>query len=159
MLKLTVAVLSAALAGNAAAGWRDLRVDASSEAAFEDSVALFRAKLSPSREHAFSRALVDIWREGTAKASAEQREYTSSDYLRQLDGLTYAEVVKIPDATGHQAKQYRAEYYRARAGRPPPSMSSSLTYHDASAAYWTLFGGGGEGRPRGSPSLGGVPGQ
>ena len=43
MLKLTVAVLAVALAGTAsAAGWRSLRVDASSEAAFEQSLAVFK---------------------------------------------------------------------------------------------------------------------
>jgi len=39
MLKFTVAVLAAALAGTAsAAGWRDLRIDASSETSFDQSV-------------------------------------------------------------------------------------------------------------------------
>ena len=117
MLKLAVAVLAVALAGSASAeGWRSLRVDARDEAAFKESVALFQSKLSPSREHAFNRALQDIWAQGTEKASAEQREYTSSDYFGQLDGLTYDDVVRIPDPTGHKAKRYRAEYYYARAG-------------------------------------------
>ena len=117
MLKLTVAVLAVALAGSASAeGWRSLRIDASDEAAFKESVALFQSKLSPSREHAFNRALQDIWAQGTEKASADQSEYTSSDYFRQLDGLTYDEVVRILDPSGHKAKRYRAEYYYARAG-------------------------------------------
>ncbi len=117
MPKLTLAVLTVALAGSASAeGWRSLRIDASDEAAFKESVALFQSKLSPSREHAFNRALQDIWTRETEKAAADQNEYTSSDYFRQLDGLTYDEVVRIPDPTGHQAKRYRAEYYNARAG-------------------------------------------
>ena len=117
MLKLTLAVLAVVLAGAASAeSWRDLRIDASDEAAFKASVALFQSKLSPSREHAFNRALQDIWVQETEKASADQSEYTSSEYFRQLDGLTYDEVVRIPDPTGHKAKRYRAEYYYARAG-------------------------------------------
>jgi hypothetical protein len=117
MLKLAVVVLAVVLAGSAsAAGWRSLRVDASSEAAFKDSVALFQSKLSPSREHAFNRALGDIWTAGTEKAAAEQREYTSSDYFAQLDGLSYDDIVRVLDPTGHKGKQYRAEYYSARAG-------------------------------------------
>lgn len=117
MLKLTLAVLAVVLAGAASAeSWRDLRIDASDEAAFKESVALFQSKLSPSREHAFNRALQDIWTRETEKASTDQSEYTSSDYFRQLDGLTYDEVVRIPDPTGHKAKRYRAEYYYARAG-------------------------------------------
>ena len=50
MLKLTVAMLALALAGTAnAAGWRSLRIDASSEASFAKSVEEFRDKLTPSR--------------------------------------------------------------------------------------------------------------
>jgi hypothetical protein len=60
-------------------------------------------------------APADTWRRGTEAASAEQREYTRDNYLRQLDGLTYNEVVRIPDPTGELAKRYRAEYYYARA--------------------------------------------
>ncbi len=90
MLKLTIAVLAIALAGSAsAAGWRSLRIDASSEASFSESVAAFQEKLSPVRRYVFASALQDIWTLGTKNADAEQREYTESDYLRQLDGLGY----------------------------------------------------------------------
>jgi hypothetical protein len=117
MLKLTVAILAVALAASAGAeGWRSLRVDASSEDSFKESVALLQDKLSPSRRHAFDRALQEIWTQGTRKASAEQREYTSADYFAQLDGLSYDDVVHLPDPTGDKAKRYRAEYYYARGG-------------------------------------------
>jgi hypothetical protein len=127
MLKLTGAVLAIALAGTtSAAGWRSLRIDASSEAKFTESVEVFQDRLTPSRRHAFKRALEDTWRRGTEAASAEQREYARDNYLRQLDGLTYNEVVRIPDPTGELAKRYRAEYYYARArpqGRASPPAS------------------------------------
>jgi hypothetical protein len=115
MLKVTVVVLAVALAGTAsAAGWRSLRLDASSEAAFNESVALFKDKLPPSRRHAFERVLQDVWTQGTLKASAEQREFTKADYFAQLDGLAYKDLVTLTDPTGDKAKRYRAEYFYAR---------------------------------------------
>ena len=116
MLKLSVAVLAIVLAGAAnAAGWRNLRIDTSSEAAFNESVATFQQKLSPSRRVAFTKSLEDIKRESTQRATAEQREYTTADYLQELDGLGYEEVVKLTDPTGGKAAAYRRTYYYARA--------------------------------------------
>jgi hypothetical protein len=115
MLKVTVAVLAVALASTASAGgWRSLRLDATSEAAFEQSVALFQDKLSPSRRHAFARALQDIWTEGVLQASGV---YTRADYFARLNGLAYEEVVTLLDPTGEKAHQYRAEYYATRVDR------------------------------------------
>jgi hypothetical protein len=132
MLKLTVAVLAVVVAGTASAGgWRSLRVDASSEAAFSESVAAFQKKLSPSREFAFTSALQAVWLQGTSKASAEQRTFTASDYLRQLDGLSYDEVVRVVDPTGKAENRYRAEYYagvRLENGVPQQPRDRSLGY-------------------------------
>jgi hypothetical protein len=111
MLKLTVAVLAVALVGTAsAAGWRSLRVDASSDVAFEQSLAEFKDKLSPGRRYVFGEALKDIWVAGTQAAEAEEREYTAADYYLQLDGLSYEEVVTWVDPTGKTARRYRAAY-------------------------------------------------
>jgi len=104
MLKLTVAVLAFALAGSAAAGWRDLRVDGSSEGAFARSMTAFKDALSPSREYVFGEALKDIWTQSATAAEAEQREYTADEFYRQLDGLRYEEVVTLTDPTGDTAK-------------------------------------------------------
>lgn len=114
MLKLTVAVLAVGLAGTAsAAGWRSLRVDGSSEASFAESVAAFQQKLSPARRLVFDLALQDIWIQGTKGAEADQREYTATEYFRQLDGLGYQEVVTFTDQTGDTAQmRYRAAYAR-----------------------------------------------
>ena len=115
MLKLFVAVLAVVLAGSAnAAGWRNLRIDASSEAAFNESVVTFQKKLSPSRRMAFFRSLQDIELEGTTRAAAEQTDYTRAHYLQQLHGLGYQEVVTLTDPTGKKAAAYRSQYYYAR---------------------------------------------
>ena len=134
MLKLTVAVLAVALAGSAsAAGWRKLQIDASSEAAFNQSVATFQKKLSPSRRAAFAGSLRDIEQEGKMRATAEQ-PYTRAEYLQQLHGLGYEEVV------GKKEGLYRAEYYYSRSGgvitntgppaawsqQPPPPVSRGI---------------------------------
>ena len=127
MLKLTVTVLAVVLAGTAsAAGWRSMRIDASSEATFTQCVEAFKDKLSPSRRHAFERALQDILLQG-ARASSPS-EYTRDTHFRQLDGLTYNEIVRIQDPTGLRAKRYRAEYYHA---------------FDSRAAARAVGGGGG----------------
>ncbi|HEY3515695.1 MAG TPA: hypothetical protein VGL98_01520 [Gammaproteobacteria bacterium] len=110
MLKLTVAVLAVALASAASAtGWRKLQIDASSEAAFSESVAAFEKKLSPARRFVLGEALRDIWSEGVKAAKAEQREYTTADYYEQIDGLSYKELVTLTDPSGDTAKdRYRA---------------------------------------------------
>lgn len=112
MLRLTLAVLAFALAGTAsAAGWRKLQIDASSEATFKQSVATFQKKLSPSRRAAFAESLRDI----------EQEAKTRAEYLQQLHGLGYEEVVTLVDPTGKRARYYRAAYYQSR---PRPSYSN-----------------------------------
>ena len=148
MLKLTLAVLGVALAGTAsAAGWRKLEIDASSEASFTESVMAFQDKLSPSRRVAFERSLQDIWRERAERATAEQREYTSAEYLRELNGLGYEQVVRLIDPSGKRAKSYRAGYYYSRAAggsagggsawntSPPPPVQNGV-YRG-----WTTNGG------------------
>jgi len=124
MLKLAVATLAVVLASTAnAAGWRDLRIDASSAAGYSESIATFQQKLTPSRRIAFARSLQDIWLIGTRTAEEQQREYTSADYLRQLHGLGYEEVVKLTDPTGKAEGRYRAEYYASRASTGPSRVS------------------------------------
>ena len=132
MLKLTVAVLAVVLASTAsAAGWRSLRLDASSEAAFDESVATFQQKLSPARRFVLGQALRDIWSEGAKAAKAEQREYTTAAYYEQIDGLSYKELVTLTDPSGDTAKdRYRAATtgaarYANRSSSPSPWVSST----------------------------------
>jgi len=120
MLKLAVAVLAVALASTAsAAKWRDLRVDGSSQEAFAQSLETFKEELSWARRQVFGKALQDIWVEGTKKANAEQREYTAVDYYRDVDGLSYEEIVTLTDPTGDTAKaRYREATLMARRAAP-----------------------------------------
>jgi hypothetical protein len=151
MLKLTVAVLTLALAGSAsAAGWRSLRIDASSEQAFEQSLETFLDKLSPARQHVFGEALKDIWSEGTRAAAAEQREFTPAEYHRQLDGLGYKEVVELTDPTGDTAKdRYRAASLAERSG---PSVASAPAQgpRPSMGRGWSPGGGFNPGGPQGN---------
>src|ERR1044072_7943400 len=129
MLKLTIAVLAIALAGTASAGWRDLRVDGSSEESFASSLEAFKEELSPARRYVFREALKDIWLQGEKVAAAEQRDYTADEYYRQLDGLRYEEVVTLTDQTGDPAKdRYRAASLNNRYSRPamPASMHGNM---------------------------------
>jgi hypothetical protein len=132
-LKLAMALLAVAFAGTAsAAGWRSLRVDGSSEDGFTQSVAAFEEKLSPVRYHVFLRALQDVWAAGTEAAAADGGEYTDADYLRQLDGLTYDNVVTFTDRSGATARerylaalaQYRAASYARMSPPPMPNPNS-----------------------------------
>lgn len=124
MLKLAVAVLAVALAGAAsAAAWEDLRIDGTSEDAFKQSLAAFQKELSPERQQVFSGALVDIWLQGTAKAQADQREFTAADFQRQLDGLGYEEVVNFTDPSGDTAKERYREAKRMVASNSGPPVS------------------------------------
>ena len=111
MLKLTVAILVVALAGSANADeWRSLRVDASSNAAFKRSLEAFKDALSPEQRQAFGDALKDIW------AGSERRK----DYYRQIDGLSYEEVVNL--TTGETAKlRLQAAAAPSRAAAPTRS--------------------------------------
>lgn len=119
MLKLTVAVLAIALVGSAGAtGWRDLKIDGSSEAAFQQSLQAFNEELSRERNHVFTAALMDIWLKGTADAKANQREYTVGDYHSQLDGLSYDQVVTFTDPSGETAKQRYEDAKRTKIPNP-----------------------------------------
>jgi len=124
MLKLTIAVLAVALASSAsAAGWRSLRIDGSSKASFTESVEAFKEKLPMTRRYAFAWALQDIWVQGLKDAEADQREYTASDFFRQVDGLGYDKVVTLLDPTGDTAETRRKEAY-ARLG---PAVGNQFT--------------------------------
>ena len=137
MLKITVAVLAVALAGTASAGgWRNLRIDGSSEAAFAESMEAFKEKLPRAQRYVFVLAMQDIWVQGVEAAKATDREYTGIEYFRQTNGLGYDEVVTLLDPTGQTARaRYReASRLYARAAPelyPYPSQQSwpeSFTY-------------------------------
>jgi hypothetical protein len=128
MLKLTVAVVAVALASTASAGWRSLRVDGSTEAAFKESVAAFQESLPQVRRHVFERSLNDIWAEGTKAAQAGDREYTMTDYLQQVDGLSYKEVVELTDPSGDTADRYFDQAYANLYGRRGAPNAPAATW-------------------------------
>jgi hypothetical protein len=152
MLKLLVAILAAAVVGSAsAAGWRDLRVDGSSEAAFVHSLAAFKDKLSPTRRHVFGLALQDIWVAGRKAAEAQQREYTAGDYYAQLDGLGYEQVISLADPTGETT---RARYREANlGGRGARYQASQRAARDTWNQERPMIDG-----PRGTPNTTVCPG-
>ena len=158
MLKLIVAVVVVALASTAsAAGWRSLRMDASSEARFRASVVAFQQKLPAAHRYVFAQSLQDIWLQATKSAKAEQREYTASDYRRQLDGLGYKEIAEFTDPTGATADRYRDEYDARYAapmspGSPPPPTSPAANAVRAESQLWCLLenAGSSAGQPSGS---------
>ena len=119
-LKVIVTALAVAFAGSASAGWRAMRVEAANAASFEESVAAFEEELSTARHYVLMLALQDIWAQGLQSASDEQREYTEAEYFRQIDGLTYDEIVTLADPTGDVTKErYRTGVAKMLANRRP----------------------------------------
>ena len=108
MLKLTVAMLAVALVGSA--GAEEWRLDASSHKAFERSLEAAKVALSPESIQMLGGALKHIWNEGTNAADAEQRRYSDEDYFRQIDGLSFEEVVHFTDATYEAALKYNSDF-------------------------------------------------
>jgi hypothetical protein len=126
MLKVTLTVLAVALAGTAsAAGWRSMRIDASSEADFTASVSALRDKLPEVRRHVLDLALNEIWVRGAQVAAAEQRDHSASEYFHQLDGLSYKEVVVLADPTGETVAMWRGQVRNELYTRRVPSPRSA----------------------------------
>lgn len=118
MTKITAALLAIAIAGTAnAAGWRSMRIDASSEAGFNASITALKDRLPRVRKAVLERSLKDIWETGTQAAAAADREYTVSDYLEDVDGLKYKEIVEFTDPSGDTANRYSRQAYTNLYGR------------------------------------------
>ena len=134
-LKLAATVLAIAFASTASAGWRTMRVEAANAANFDESVAAFEEELSTARHYVLILALQDIWAQGVQRAGAEQREYTEAEYFRQLDGLTYGDIVTLADPSGEITRdRYRAGVAKTIANRGPgvapgvsPQASNNVT--------------------------------
>lgn len=78
--------------------------------------------------------LKHIWDEGMKAAEAEQRRFSDKDYFRQLDGLSFEEVVHFTDATYDVALKYNPASDDAIVFAPPvigrESGTSSPRYRD-----------------------------
>jgi hypothetical protein len=128
------------LSSQANAGWRDQRIDGTSAAAFEKSIALVLNELPRRRREEFTMALAAIWYKnsvdagdfdhegdtnteyirlmtdnasdllaqidrGDLLAAIEDREvagsdYTSTEYIKQLDGLQFDDVLDLAELPG-----------------------------------------------------------
>ena len=137
-MKLPVALFAIALASAAgAAGWKDLRIDASSEPAFRQSLDTFKKELSPERQQVFTAALTDIWLKGTEEAKTAQRAFTVDEYYRQLDGLGYEEVVTYTDPTGDTAKKRYRDATQAAHRAPAQAAPVSPLERDGAGRWGT----------------------
>ena len=133
MLKLTVAVLAIALAGAASADERrSLRVDASSNAAFERSLTAFKNELSPEQRQVLGEALKDIWLAGTQAAEIGRGRYRTADYYRQIHGLSYEEVVTFTTGETAELRRQTAELRRQAAAAPTRNAAAP---HSAMPAH------------------------
>ncbi len=97
---LTVLLL-ACNANASAGGWRDLRIDASSDSRFDDSVQQMRDELPYHHAVLFVLVLKDL-----------KTRFGRAEYRKQLDGLAYKQIVRLgsPNVT--------TEYLAYYAGRP-----------------------------------------
>jgi hypothetical protein len=168
MSKLIVAVLAVAFVGCAAAEeWPLLQIDASSQRAFKRSLETAKDELSRENLYMLGGALKHIWNEGVRTAEAEDGEYSAKDYFRQIDGLTYEQVVHFTDATYEAAQaEYRAAldgseravFWNESPARPPRYVPPPTRYrHNESGTFNRSFRN--ENEPRGGTDLVGVPGQ
>ena len=161
MLKLAVAALAVALVGSATA--EEWRLDAGSHRAFKRSLEAAKDELSPENIQMLGGALKHIWNEGTKAAEAEQRRYSDKDYFRQLDGLSYEQVVHFTAATYEAALQYNSSSDNAIVfesfAKPRSSAAPNPRYrHPPSDGQFPRMPGYPY-VPHGGTDLYGVPGQ
>jgi hypothetical protein len=108
-------------AGASASGWRDLRIDASSDARFNDSIQQMRDELPYHRALVFVLTLKDL-----------KARFSPVEYREHLNGLTYNEIVRLgsPNVTA----EYRAYYARLPHGGPGGGWGES-TFQGFSEAW------------------------
>ena len=107
MSKLSLLVVVMALAGCASThGSRALRVDGTSQANFEESVAALRESLGPNQRLRFQIALEQISNTGSRAGQV------TAVNLALLDGLAYDEILSLagPEAQQKYLKAFRRTY-------------------------------------------------
>jgi len=133
MKALTIVLAALSLSACASTGsWRELRIDGSSESAFNESVSALNAELPYARNQMFSLALVDIAR--TEIAAAERAAVAGTEvaadeaYRRQLDGLGYDGVIALADRSGPSISYlYSQRVGRAAARGAPAALPGTAT--------------------------------
>ena len=157
MVRITSAVLAIVLAGPAAAvGWRHLTIDGSSETNLAQSVAALKQKLSTYRGLLLDQALHEVWVQGTLDGIREGREFTSKDYLAQLDGLGFKAVLDLSDPTGEKMRAWQAAAHAEAYGRRPSGGQLYRSGPSSSSAFPPYVGGNGPTFDIGTTSPGGV---
>jgi hypothetical protein len=96
---LTVLMLVSG-ANASARGWRDLRIDASSESQFKDSIQQMRDELPFHHARLFVLVLKDL-----------ELRFSPAEYRKQLEGLSYKQIAHLASPTVTAA--YLASYGRA----------------------------------------------
>ena len=93
---LTVLMLVCGAGANAS-GWRDLRIDASSDSRFTDSIQQMRDELPYHRAVLFVIVLKDL-----------KTHLAPAEYRQRLDGLTYKQIAHLasPQATAEYLAHY-----------------------------------------------------
>jgi hypothetical protein len=109
-----VAILAACSSGR--------RIDGSSAATFERSVAMLQNDLPPRKREDFEIALAFTWVRAAALDAGDVDGDGDTDYFRRLDGLGYDEVVELADLPGDegyvaQLKRQRSQAACAQQGR------------------------------------------
>ena len=95
-----------------ARGWRDLRIDASSESRFADSVQQMRDELPYHHALFFVLTLKDL-----------KARFAPAEYRRQLDGLSYKQVARL--ASPNVTAEYLARYEGRAVAQPFGTHDSS----------------------------------
>jgi len=121
MSKLTLAIVAVLVAGCASTReWSTLTIDSSSEQTFGDSLSLLNDTLPHRHREMLALALVDIAQTETLSAADASDEeavtYTYDDFRRQLDGLTYGEIIALADRSGTPISRLYSAHVQARTG-------------------------------------------
>jgi hypothetical protein len=116
MAKVILSIVVLVLAGCASTGeWRELQIDGSSEAAFDESLGVLNVQLSERRREMLQLAFVNIVRTESQNAEHQGGDaYTYDDFRTQLDGKTYDGVIALADQSGPSVA---TPYYQFRQGR------------------------------------------
>ena len=127
LLVIPLTGLMLAYGANASAGgWRDLRIDASSDSRFTDSIQQMRDDLPYHKAVLFVIVLKDL-----------KTHLAPAEYRQRLDGLTYKEIANLasPQATA----EYLAHYAGRAVGQP---IGPGVDPSSSSAAVAPAFYGG-----------------
>ena len=99
-------------ASASARGWRDLRIDASSDSRFNDSIQQMRDELPYHHALFFVMTLKDL-----------KARFSPAEYRQQLDGLSYKQIAHL--ASPHVTAEYLAYYADRPVGQPFGTHNSS----------------------------------